>query len=79
MAKHKDNGALPRGSAPAGDSSSEAAQVPSGVPVKPKVSGCGDCRRRKLHSFNWLDDIPGPTCRSKAAIWWLWRPSPATI
>ena len=59
MAKHKDNGALPRGSAPAGDSSSEAAQVPSGVPVKPKVSGCGDCRRRKLHSFNWLDDIPG--------------------
>lgn len=59
MAKHKDNGALPRGSAPAGDSSSEAAQVPSGVPVKPKASGCGDCRRRKLHSFNWLDDIPG--------------------
>ena len=33
--------------------------MPSGVPVKPKVSGCGDCRRRKLHSFNWLDDIPG--------------------
>jgi len=33
--------------------------VPSGVPVKPKASGCGDCRRRKLHSFNWLDDIPG--------------------
>ena len=29
------------------------------MPVKPKVSGCGDCRRRKLHSFNWLDDIPG--------------------
>ena len=29
------------------------------LPVKPKVSGCGDCRRRKLHSFNWLDDIPG--------------------
>ena len=33
--------------------------MPSGVPVKPKASGCGDCRRRKLHSFNWLDDIPG--------------------
>ena len=59
MAKHKDTGGLPGGRAPAGDSSSEAAQVPSGVPVKPKVSGCGDCRRRKLHSFNWLDDIPG--------------------
>ncbi len=22
-------------------------------------SHCGDCRRGKLHSFNWLDDIPG--------------------
>lgn len=38
------------------DEAAEAAE-PKAMPLR---SCCGgDCRRRKLHSFNWLEDIPG--------------------
>lgn len=54
MARHKDNGTLPDGSVPPADTPAADSK-----PAQPKAHGCGDCRRRKLHSFNWLGDIPG--------------------
>lgn len=53
MAKNKDKNI---------QADTQAASTPeaaANADSKPRGHGCGDCRRRKLHSFNWLDDIPG--------------------
>ncbi len=55
---------------PAADSESEspaqeqAPKAPAGrTPACGR--GCADCRRGKLHSFNWLEDIPGGFAESE--------------
>ena len=51
----------PAADAPESESAAPAAEAEGATacPNCHKERKCGDCRRGKLHSFNWLADIPG--------------------